>query len=109
MINNTNKCQFLVSTNSSINKKMIFLGNYKELYLITTKKKRLEKYHTLEGVTPYVNIQKRRFPMNNLFKSQLIPTGQIYVRGIFVEHSRDIFPVYSEKVPYEIPGNIREY
>ena len=34
------------------------------------------------------------------------PTGQIYVREIFVEHSHDIFPEYSEKVPYENPGNI---
>ena len=34
------------------------------------------------------------------------PTGQIYVRGIFVEHSHDIFPEYLEKVPYESPGNI---
>ena len=33
-------------------------------------------------------------------------TGQIYVRGIFVEHPHDIFPEYSEKVPYQIPGNI---
>ena len=43
----------------------------------------------------------------------LHPTGQIYVRGIR-EHSHDIFPEYSENVPYEIPGNIpkimlREY
>ena len=36
----------------------------------------------------------------------VLPTGQIYVRGILVEHSYDIFPEYSEKVPYEIPGNI---
>ena len=34
------------------------------------------------------------------------PNGQIYVCGIFVKHSQDIFPGYSEKVPYEIPGNI---
>ena len=34
------------------------------------------------------------------------PTGQIYVPGIFVEHSHDVFAEYSEKVPYEIPGNI---
>ena len=32
------------------------------------------------------------------------PPGQIYVRGIFVEHSHDIFPEYSERVPHEIPG-----
>ena len=37
---------------------------------------------------------------------ETVPTGQMYVRGIFVEHSHDIFPEYSEKVPYEIPGNI---
>ena len=37
---------------------------------------------------------------------EVTPTGQIYVRGIFVEHSHDIFPENSEKVPYEIPGNI---
>ena len=29
-------------------------------------------------------------------------------RGIFVEHSHDIFPEYSEKVRYETPGNIHE-
>ena len=28
--------------------------------------------------------------------------------GIFVEHSHDIFPEYSEKVRYETPGNIHE-
>ena len=44
----------------------------------------------------------------------ILPTEQIYVRGIFVEQSHDIFPEYLEKVPYEIPGNIpkimfREY
>ena len=42
----------------------------------------------------------------------MLLTGQIYVRGIFVEHSHDIFSEYSET--YEIPGNIlwgmfREY
>ena len=42
----------------------------------------------------------------------MLPTGQIYVRGTFVENSHDIFPEYSET--YEIPGNIpwgmfREY
>ena len=26
-------------------------------------------------------------------------TGKIYVRGIFVEHSHEIFPVYLEKFP----------
>ena len=40
--------------------------------------------------------------------NQLIPIRQIYVRGIFVEHSHDIFSKYSETVPYEIPGNISE-
>ena len=34
------------------------------------------------------------------------PTGQVYIRGIFVEHSHDIFPENLEKVLYEIPGNI---
>ena len=34
-----------------------------------------------------------------------LPTEQIYVPGIYVEHSHDIFPEYSEKVPYEILGN----
>ena len=28
------------------------------------------------------------------------------IRGIFVEHSHDIFPEYLEKVSYEIPGKI---
>ena len=40
------------------------------------------------------------------FLTKPLPTGQIYVRGIFVEHSLEIFPVYSEKIPNEIPGNI---
>ena len=34
------------------------------------------------------------------------PTGQIYVRGMLWEHSHEIFPVYSEKILNEIPGNI---
>ena len=37
-----------------------------------------------------------------------LPTGEVYVRGIFVEHSHDIFPEYLEKVPYEILGNIHK-
>ena len=40
------------------------------------------------------------------FLNKLLPTGQIYVRGTFVEHSLEIFPVYSQKNPNEIPGNI---
>ena len=36
----------------------------------------------------------------------LLPTGQIYVCGIIVERSHDIFLEYSEKVPYEIPRKI---
>ena len=43
--------------------------------------------------------------MNNRLYSHL-PTGQIYARGILVEHSHDIFPEYSAKVPYEIRGDI---
>ena len=39
-------------------------------------------------------------------KLKRLSTGQIYVRGIFVEHSLEIFPVYSEKIPNEISGNI---
>ena len=35
----------------------------------------------------------------------MLPTGQIYVRGIFVENSHDIFPKYSQKGPYKIPWN----
>ena len=34
------------------------------------------------------------------------PTKQIYDRGIFVEHSHEIFPAYLEKTPYEFPENI---
>ena len=37
---------------------------------------------------------------------ETIPIGQINVRGIFVDHSHEIFPIYSEKVPYENPRNI---
>ena len=43
---------------------------------------------------------------SRILKTKYLPTGQIYVRGIFVEHSHEIFPVYSENIPYEIPGNI---
>ena len=32
--------------------------------------------------------------------------GQIYVVGIFGEHSDEIFPVYCKKILNEIPGNI---
>ena len=32
------------------------------------------------------------------------PTGQIYVRGIFVKHSHDIFPEYSEKFAMKFRG-----
>ena len=39
-------------------------------------------------------------------KVQTLPTRQIHVRGIFAKHPHDIFPEYSERVPYEIPGNI---
>ena len=38
--------------------------------------------------------------------SNVKPTGQIHIHVIFVEHSHDIFPECSEKVPYQIPGNI---
>ena len=38
--------------------------------------------------------------------SLTLPTGQMYVRKIFVEHSHEIFPEYSEKVTNENPGNI---
>ena len=31
---------------------------------------------------------------------------RIYAHGIFVEHSHEIFPVYSGKVPHEIQENI---
>ena len=40
------------------------------------------------------------------FLTKPFPTGKIYVRGIFVEHSLEIFLVYLEKIPNEIPGNI---
>ena len=46
--------------------------------------------------TQKVNIDK---------KKKFKPTGQIDVPGIFMEHSHEIFQVYSEKVPYEVPGN----
>ena len=53
-----------------------------------------------------------RFSGKNLQKiillslDNILTTGQIYVHGIFLEHSHDIFLEYSEKVPYAIPGNI---
>ena len=37
---------------------------------------------------------------------QPLSAGQIYVRGMFMEHSHDIFPEYLEKVHKEILGNI---
>ena len=40
------------------------------------------------------------------FLTKPLPTEQIYVRGVFVGHSLEIFPVYSEKILNEIPGNI---
>ena len=42
----------------------------------------------------------------DVLKKSWRPTNVCWdVRWIFVEHSHDIFPEYSEKVPYEIPGN----
>ena len=41
-----------------------------------------------------------------LYISKKSPTGQMYVRGIIVEHSHKIFPADSEKIHSEIPGNI---
>ena len=38
-----------------------------------------------------------------------VSTGPIYVCGIFVEHSYDIFPEYLAKVPYETPENILKW
>ena len=40
------------------------------------------------------------------FLTKPLPTEQIYVPGISVEHSLEIFPVYSEKIPSEIPEKI---
>ena len=40
------------------------------------------------------------------FLTKLLPAGKIYVRAIFVERSLEIIPVYLEKIPNEIPGNI---
>ena len=47
-------------------------------------------------------------------KAKVLPTEQIYVCGIFVEHFNDILPECLENAPYEVPGNIpwgmfREY
>ena len=47
-------------------------------------------------------------------KAKILPTEQIYVCGIFVEHFNDILPECLESAPYEVPGNIpwgmfREY
>ena len=36
-----------------------------------------------------------------------LPTGKIYVRGIFVEHSLEMFPLYSEKIPMKFWGIFR--
>ena len=40
------------------------------------------------------------------FLTKPLLTRQIYVCGIFMGHSLEIFPVYSEKTPNENPGNI---
>ena len=42
------------------------------------------------------------------FLTKPLPTGQIYVPGIFAEHSFEIFPVYSGKKFNEILGNMSE-
>ena len=49
------------------------------------------------------------FSLRNKSMCYNIPNRQIYVRGIFVEHSHDTFLEHAEKVPYEIPGNIPNY
>ena len=54
--------------------------------------------------------------INTKYSSQILLTFEKFYtthrvnifRGIFVEHSHDIFPEYSEKVRYETPGNIHE-
>ena len=51
-------------------------------------------------------VSSKFIDFNSFNELTLHHTGQIYVRGIFVENSHDIFPEYSEKVSYEIPGNI---
>ena len=43
---------------------------------------------------------------------RILPTrnfNRTIIKFVFVEHSHDIFPGYSENIPYEIPGNIPEY
>ena len=43
-------------------------------------------------------------PLSLIFRGYL--TGEIYVYGIFVEHSHEIFQVHSESIPNETLGNI---
>ena len=45
-------------------------------------------------------------PNEVTFLTKPLHTGQIYVCGVSREHSFEVFPVYSEKIPNEIPGNI---
>ena len=43
------------------------------------------------------------------FLTKPLPTRQIYVCGIFMEHSLEISTVYSGKIPNEILGNIPKW
>ena len=45
-------------------------------------------------------------PSTVKFVPEYYPTGQIYLCGIFLKHPHEIFPGYSEKIPYEIQENI---
>ena len=45
-------------------------------------------------------------PSTIKFVPEYYPTGQIYLCGIFLKHPHEIFPGYSEKIPYEIQENI---
>ena len=68
---------------------------------------------TIIPINLITNLLLSHFFLNRIQKKtakkdfeKLVPTGKIYVRGIFVEHSHDIFSEYSEKVPYESQRNI---
>ena len=57
-------------------------------------------------IDPFQTLNIDLFTKVVTFLNKPLPTGKIYVRGKSLDHSLKIFPVYSEKIPNEILGNI---
>ena len=57
-----------------------------------------------------VNLLTKQITMlrSKILKTKYLPTGQIYVRGIFVEHYHEIFPVYPQNIMFR-EDLIQEY